>query len=50
MVVVMEIHRWRSYLLGRKFIVQTDQQSLKYIVEQKVIQPEYQHWVEIVRI
>lgn len=41
MAVVMAIQRWRSYLLGRKFVVRTDQQALKHLLEQRVIQPEY---------
>lgn len=43
MDVVIAIQRRRSYLLGHRFIVRTDQQSLKYIFEQKVIQLEYQN-------
>lgn len=45
MAIILAIQIWRSYLLGRRFIVRTDQQSLKYIIEQKVIQPKYQHWI-----
>lgn len=33
MVVVLAIQRWRPYLLGQKFVVQTDQQALKYLLE-----------------
>ncbi|KAA0037029.1 transposon Tf2-1 polyprotein isoform X1 [Cucumis melo var. makuwa] len=45
MVVVLAVQRWRSYLLARKFVVKTDQRSLKFLLEQRVIQPQYQKWI-----
>ncbi|KAA0046241.1 Ty3/gypsy retrotransposon protein [Cucumis melo var. makuwa] len=45
MAVVLSVQRWRLYLLGAKFIVKTDQKSLKFLLEQRVIQPQYQKWV-----
>ncbi|KAL4020921.1 hypothetical protein IC575_019709 [Cucumis melo] len=44
-VVVLVVQRWRPYLLGRKFTVKTDQRSLKFLLEQRVVQPQYQKWV-----
>lgn len=32
-------------MLGRKFVVKTDQRSLKFLLEQRVIQPQYQKWI-----
>ncbi|KAA0057268.1 Ty3/gypsy retrotransposon protein [Cucumis melo var. makuwa] len=43
--VVWAVQRWRPYLLGRKFTVKTDQRSLKFLLEQRVIQPQYQQWI-----
>lgn len=45
LAILQAIRTWRPYLLGRKFYIQTDQRSLKYMVEQRVITPEQQKWV-----
>lgn len=45
MVVVMVVQKWRPYLLGRKFVKMIDQMSLKFLLEQIVIQPQYQKWI-----
>ncbi|KAL4026410.1 hypothetical protein IC575_014840 [Cucumis melo] len=45
MAVVLVVQRWRRpYLLGRRFVVKTGQRSLKFLLEQRVIQPQYQKW------
>ena len=43
--IVEAICMWRSYLLGRKFYIQTDQRNLKYFLEQRITTPEQQKWV-----
>ncbi|KAL4017058.1 hypothetical protein IC575_024732 [Cucumis melo] len=45
MAVVLSVQRWRPYLLGAKFVVKTDQKSLKFLLEQRVVQPQNQKWV-----
>jgi hypothetical protein len=37
--LVTAIHKWRTYLLGQSFVVGTDQQSLKFQLEQKIGTP-----------
>jgi hypothetical protein len=36
---------WRPYLLGKRFQIKTDHQSLKYFMEQRPSSPEQQKWV-----
>lgn len=43
--LVMAIQKWRPYLLGQPFVVRTDQQSLKFLLEQKVGTHFQQKWV-----
>ncbi|KAL0556065.1 hypothetical protein IC582_004570 [Cucumis melo] len=45
MAIVLASQRWRPYLFGGKFLVKTDQKSLKFLPEQRVIQPQYQKWI-----
>ncbi|KAJ0493125.1 putative nucleotidyltransferase, Ribonuclease H [Helianthus annuus] len=38
------VKKWRQYLLGRKFNIFTDQQSLKHLLSQVVQTPEQYRW------
>jgi hypothetical protein len=44
MAVVLDIQHWRPYLLGRKFVVSSDQKSLKQLLQQRIVTVEQQNW------
>jgi hypothetical protein len=45
LALVTAIQKWRPYLLGQAFKVKIDQQSLKYLLEQRVGTPTQQKWL-----
>ncbi|KAD5961527.1 hypothetical protein E3N88_13000 [Mikania micrantha] len=45
MALVLAVQHWRPYLLGTRFIVCTDQKSLKFLLQQRVTTPDQQNWV-----
>ncbi|RVW92923.1 Retrovirus-related Pol polyprotein from transposon 17.6 [Vitis vinifera] len=45
MAIVLVVQNWHHYLLGHHFIVRTNQSSLKFLLEQRVVNESYQKWV-----
>ena len=43
--MVLVVRKWRPYLLGHKFVFRIDQQSLKYLLEQRVVEGEHHKWL-----
>lgn len=39
MAIVAAIQRWKGYVRNKPFVIKTDHQSLKYILEQKECNP-----------
>jgi hypothetical protein len=45
LALVLSIKKWRPYLLDKAFVIKTDQQSLKHLLEQRVGTPMQQKWI-----
>lgn len=45
LAIIVAIRTWRPYILGRRFTIQTDQRSLRYLLEQQILTPEQQKWM-----
>lgn len=45
MAMIFAIQQWRSYLVGRTFVIRMDHLPLKHLLEQRSISPEQLKWV-----
>lgn len=42
LAVLIAVQKWRHYLQGKRFIIRADKQSLKFILDQKIVTPMQQ--------
>ncbi|GJW36708.1 retrotransposable element Tf2 [Tanacetum coccineum] len=45
LAVMMALEKWRGYLLDSYFIIKTDHYSLKYLLDQRIINPAQMKWL-----
>lgn len=45
LALVTVVGKWRHYLEGHHFIIKTDHQSLKHLLEQRITTPLQQKWL-----
>ena len=45
MALVLVVHNCRPYLLGRKFVVYSDQKSFKHLLQQRITTADQQNWM-----
>lgn len=45
LAVIFAVEKWRHYLLGRRFMIKTDHQSLRYLLDQRVSTANQQKWI-----
>ncbi|GMI81659.1 hypothetical protein HRI_001835200 [Hibiscus trionum] len=43
--ITQAVGKWRQYLLGRRFVIVTDQKSLRELTQQTIQTPEQQKWL-----
>jgi len=46
LAIIHALTKWRQYLLGSKFVIRTDHNSLQYLLQQKTLSTEQQKWIE----
>lgn len=45
LAIIHAVQKWSSYLLDRHFVIKTDQQSLKHLLENRLATPFQQKWL-----
>jgi hypothetical protein len=46
LAIIHALAKWRQYLLGSKFSIRSDHNSLQYLLRQKTLSTEQQKWME----
>lgn len=47
MAIVAVIQRWKGYLMNKPFVIKTDHQALKYMLQQKECNSTLQKWLSM---
>lgn len=45
LALVTVVRKWRPYLFGKPFVIKSDHQSLKYLLEQRIGTHMQQRWI-----
>ncbi|KAL0371094.1 UNVERIFIED_CONTAM: Retrovirus-related Pol polyprotein from transposon.6 [Sesamum angustifolium] len=45
LAILQAVQKWKHYVIGHHFIIKTDHQSLKHILEQRVDNALQQRWI-----
>jgi hypothetical protein len=46
LAIMHALTKWHQYLLGSKFLIRIDHNSLQYFLQQKTLSTEQQKWIE----
>lgn len=46
LAIMHTLAKWRQYLLGSKFLIQTNHNSLQHLLQRKTLSTEQQKWIE----
>lgn len=44
--ILLAIKKWRQYLIGRRFLIKTDQRCLKFLLDQRLRQESQHLWLQ----
>lgn len=45
MAISLAVEKWRHYLMGCHFVIYSEQQSLRFITQQRKVGGDYQRWM-----
>lgn len=45
LAIIIAVQKWRPYLLDRKFVIRSNQRSLKFLLDQRIANPFQLRWL-----